>query len=170
MIVPRPEADSLAFALRVRDVSRAEEGLGTEVPVVREKDMFVNTVMTLLDVPLDPRYRVKLRVYALDPFFGNAGLAASVTLVDVRTGVRTERNIPLERSCQGPLCVAVPAYGELDLEAGQQGERVNVYISSHEESLTWSFASITNNDTQQVTIVTPDGVGGIPCRQPCGEP
>jgi hypothetical protein len=153
LFVSRRDAEDLAFSLRVRDVSRVAEGFGTEVPVVRERDMYKGT-MTLLDVPLDPRYRVKLRIYA----FGAANNAAGrVKYGDVIVPYT------VTTPCSGPeSCAARAAYAEIDLTAAAPGAREIVYIEPPRDSLAWSFASVTNNDTQQVTLVTPDGIGGEP--------
>ena len=165
LLVPRAEASRLAFSLRVRDVARQAEGYGTEVPVVREEDMFTSAVLTLLDVPLDPRYRTKLRVYSFDELAGGAFVA----LRKPETGAPiTSFFTPARpRTCSEPSCAATPWYTEVDLPAGNEDERVNVYVGTGElDSLAWAFASVTNNETQQVTIVTPDGSGGTPCS-PC---
>jgi len=37
---------------------------------------------------------------------------------------------------------------------------VNLYFGVGTDMPAWGFASVTNNETQQVTIVTPDGQGG----------
>jgi hypothetical protein len=161
LLVPRAEAEGLAFSLRVRDVARQAEGFGTEVPVVREAKMAADTTLTLLDVPLDPRYRTKLRVYAFEEHTHGA-------YVEVQRGQAfTGFPVELTRSCTGLACAATPWYGEADLPAGSAGETVSLYVrAGGPDSLSWAFASVTNNETQQVTIVTPDGEGGRPCN-PC---
>jgi hypothetical protein len=166
LLVPRAEAEHLSFSLRVRDVARQVEGYGTEVPVVREKDMYRDDrVMTLLDVPLDPRYRTKVRVYDFGDLPG-----AWVALHDPADGPRlTGTPITMRRSCSGAACEYTPWYGELDLPPGKVDQRVNVYVQGGQYgSLTWAFASVTNNETQQVTLITPDGHGGLPCNPQCG--
>jgi hypothetical protein len=152
LLVSKPDADDLAFSLRARDISRVADGFGTEIPVVRERDLFTGT-MTLLDVPRDPRYRVKLRVYAFRATDGQEGT--------VKYGGTT---VPfrVRSSCTGDDCKVTPAYAEVDLPAGAAGERTNVYIDAPLLTDAWAFASVTNNETQQVTIVTPDGIGGEP--------
>jgi hypothetical protein len=159
LLVPRTESDQLWFALRVRDVSRTAEGFGTEIPVVRESQMFPGT-MTLLDVPLDPAYRVKLRIYA----FGEME-------TDDLGRISGFGTFAIHRSCTGAAnCAATPWYAELDLPVRGDDERVNLYITPPAgASLAWAFAAVTNNDTQQVTVVTPDGMGGEPCN-PCTIP
>ena len=151
LLVPRPEAENLAFSLRVRDTSRAEEGYGTQVPVVREQDMFRGTDLTLLDVPIDPRYRTKLRIYLLD-----SGEHDAWVTVDRASAPSESFFVPVRRDCSGRSCDAIPWYAELDLPVGETDERVNVYVAvGAHESPAWAFASVTNNETQQVTIVAP---------------
>jgi hypothetical protein len=147
---PRPEAPMLAGALRVRDVSRQAHGFGTQIPVVREDDFTHGGEITLLNVPLDPRYRVKLRLYALDPMVVQPfGL---VTLRDTQTkAVKLGRGFQLAR----PASADEPWYAELDLPPGAAGERVNVFVEFPLDATAWAFATVTNNETQQVTTVTP---------------
>jgi len=157
LLTPRDEADSLSFSLRIRDTSRASEGFGTSIPVVREKDMARNHTLTLLDVPRDPRYRVKLRMYAFPPFFTQGG---SIAIIDPSGGARSTQFFTYR-----PATDIEPAYAEIDLPAGNAGQRSAIYVQSPVESFAWAFATITNNETQQVTIVTPSGNGGVPA--PC---
>ena len=157
LLVPRGEAERVAFSLRVRDVARQAEGFGTEVPVVRDSRMVLDEQLTLLDVPIDPRYRTKLRIYAFND--ENHG-----AFVQIQRGTQISgMSVILNRDCTGNACAATPWYGEVDLAPGAAGERVNLYvIAGAPGSLAWTFASVTNNETQQVTIVTPDGIGGAP--------
>lgn len=141
--VPRYDVDSLAFALRIRDASRANATLGTRVPVVREKDMVHGRDITLLDVPRDPRFRIKIRVYAFDPMIDAIG----------RLRVDGEIAFAMTRSCTD--CALEPYYAELDLSSGSADARADITITPPRGSLAWAFATITNNETQEVTIVTP---------------
>ncbi|HKR66994.1 MAG TPA: hypothetical protein VJZ00_24920 [Thermoanaerobaculia bacterium] len=154
LLAPRPEAPVLEFALRVRDTSRAQEGFGTEIPVVREKNMLRNTAITLLDVPRDPRYRVKIRIYAFEPFFFPQDPRANVVVGT------SEQLVHLVRECAN--CPEEPAYAQVDLAPGREGEFTTISIEPPQESFAWAFATVTNNVTQQVTIVTPNGEGGRP--------
>jgi len=171
LLVPRRDADAMSFGLRVRDVSRVAENFGSEIPVVRESEMSLGTTLTLLDVPVDPRHRTKVRIYALNvppsrPIEGQ--------LTTLRTGVagsRTTTAFTLNMQCADYTCSMSPAYAEVDLPTAEEGQRVNVYIAADTPpgALSWAFASVTNNVTQQVTIVVPDGAGGKPC-DPCRVP
>jgi len=161
LLVPRDDAETMAFSLRIRDISREADNLGVQVPVVRERDMFRNTAVTLLDVPLDSRYRTKVRVYVFpDPMYSED---PDLVVVRFRGITREQQFVPLSRSCSGNECDATPFYAEVDLAAGAQGEHADVYVELPEGAFGWAFASVTNNATQQVTIVAPDGRGGTPC-------
>ncbi len=160
LLASRTDAPDLGFSLRVRDTSRESEGFGTEVPVVREKDMFRDRTMTLLGVPRDPRYRVKVRMYAFEPFFNTTTQDWRVIVVNP-DGTRTDQSLISERQCS-PLCPGEPSYLELDLPNVTKTGTSSIYITPPAESFAWAFASVTNNVTQQVTIVTPNGEGGQP--------
>ena len=147
---PRSEAAPLAMSLRIRDASGAEHGYGTEIPVVRERDFFHGSDIRLLDVPLDPRYRVKLRIYAVEP-----GLAPELNgFVRIRTG-EAPVHLPFTLTQKQSGHSNEPYYAEVDLPQGATGERVNVEIVMPLDATGWAFASVTNNETQQVTIVAP---------------
>jgi hypothetical protein len=167
LLVPRNDANDVAFSLRVRDVSRVAEGFGTEVPVVRERDLFRNQTISLLDVPLDPRYRAKLRVYGLDPFPASIAAQARVRIVRA-DGSETVSAVALARSCNGNDCADKPGYGAIDLPAGAAGERVDVFVDLMPDTPGWAFLSVTNNETQQVTLVLPDGVSGTATENKTG--
>jgi hypothetical protein len=163
LLVPRREAQDVAFQLRIRDISREGDSFGTEVPVVRESEMFRGeNEITLLDVPLDPRYRTKLRVYFL-PDAGADDLAyVNVKVVPAAGGAPSFLFTLLSRECSGVACASTPYYGELDLAAAGNGARADLYVDTIVGGAVWAFASVTNNETQAVTLVTPDGRGGRP--------
>lgn len=165
LIAPRDDANALSFSLRVRDISRVADTYGTQIPVVRERDMQRNTTLVLPDVPRDPKYRVKLRVYAIEPY-GSDPLHSWVHIVNAATGAEKTESVEYAPG----ESIVEPAYAELDLPAGTEGERSAIYIEPAFNTLTWAFVTITNNETQQVTIVTPSGGGrDMPCFT-CREP
>jgi len=145
--VPRPETPDLAFALRIRDISRDAQTLGTRVPVVRERSMIHGEPIWLLDVPLDPRYRVKVRAYMIEPVLAPF-LAGSIEFQHGQA--RVELPFTLTRS--GPN---EPYSAEIDLPQLSADDRVNVAVKLPLDATGWAFASVTNNETQQVTIVAP---------------
>lgn len=147
----RSEAEELALSLRIRDVSQQERGWGSEVPIVRDHDFIHGKNIHLLDVPLDPRYRVKVRVYMIEPV-----LAPSLTgAVRIRRGHEL-LTLPFTFADEkrGYLHIE-PYYAEVDLPQGAANERVHVEVVMPLDATGWAFASVTNNATQQVTIVAP---------------
>jgi hypothetical protein len=161
LLVPRAEAPLLSFQSRVRDVSLADDTLGSEIPVVRERDMVRGVAASLLDVPLDPRYRAKLRIYRFAE--GDSQTAgAEVRIVPHGAQPASTEFVPLHRTCTS--CQATPFYAEVDLRS-EADLHANIYVRTdrNARALTWAFVSITNNKTQQVTIISADGAGGEPC-------
>jgi hypothetical protein len=155
MYVPRSSAAGLHFDLRVHDVKRQGETHGVEIPVVRERDLRAGS-FSLLGVPSDAQYRSRLRVYSLDAPKG----AVTVRLV-------TMAKFPFVEVATALLFMDAPtgdtpAYGDIDLDplirsAAQPGPyRVQIDPSFLTLSPSyWAFVSITNNQTQNVTVVTP---------------
>jgi len=142
----------LAFASRIRDTSRQSQSAGTEVPVVREGDFRGD--LRFMNVPLDRRYRVNLRLWSL----------ADYPQFIVANGVIPEQQVPLS-------VTMIPGtemwFGTIDVTAllarGNFEPAVitvvpSGYPSNHSPvpyPKIWGMLSITNNDTQQVTIISP---------------
>ena len=152
MSLPRQAAKRVTFGLLARDLSRQQDALGTELPVVREADLR-DGVFSLLSVPADPRYRVSLRLYGIDDvrrvvlrirLMDNTSSDVSVQIVTLRPasyggGSATFGYI-------GDLLTQYPQIagkGPLHLEVDANGARV------------WGFVSVTNNETQHVTVIRP---------------
>jgi hypothetical protein len=153
MFVPRGSADALHFALRVRDLSRQSETHGVEIPVVRERDLRVFP-FSLLNVPGDALFRSRLRVYSIDP--------PKVVGVRLFTMTNPAQQVAALLLFMDPPTADFPAYGEIDLDpiirkAGLPGPfRVQIEPSFLTVSPAyWAFVSVTNNQTQNVTVVTP---------------
>lgn len=130
--------------LRVFDASRSAFNFGTEIPVIREHE-FIRGPIKLLGVPLDPRFRNTLRIYALEavPVVVNFGNESHP--VTLRAG----------------LNLFEPAYGEFNLFPVGTGT-VDVTIApvlppvvGIEPPPMWAFVSVTNNDTQLITTISP---------------
>lgn len=119
---PRPLAH-----LRVR----SEPHLGTELPVVYERE-FTTEPIRLLGVPSDPRFRTTLRIYAAEE--------TEVTIV--ADGISTRVTLPAGAN------VLQPAYAQL---AGVSGD-VKVIPST---ASIWAFVSVTNNETHAITTISP---------------
>jgi hypothetical protein len=162
--VPNTMVSTTKMSLRVRDTSQNATSLGDEVPVVRA-DQAAHE-LTIFDVPVDPKYRATLRIYGFTP----APMSVGVT-------VFPEHGVPALRQFDVDLHGIVnanfdpfplhPAYAALDPlgDAIRSSivRRVRIEITNFAGEGTpplpvakiWAFVSLTNNETNQVTIVTP---------------
>ncbi|MFA6956306.1 MAG: hypothetical protein WC538_10580 [Thermoanaerobaculia bacterium] len=140
-----PSSAQLDFNLRARDSSRDQLSYGTEVPVVAG-ELFRSRPFNLLAVQSAQTFRAMLRVY---------GIAAST--VTVRALRQADDRVLDQWSLQlsEPGNEYEPAYAEIALP-GWGVSFVRIEISPQSEQFpVWAFASVTNNVTQQFTLVTP---------------
>jgi hypothetical protein len=164
---PRTGADDLHYNSRVFDTSRSTQNLGTEIPVVREREFRTDEIV-LQDLPLDNNYRLALRVYNPDQM--DRSNVRMQVLQTNSNGVLGERTIELTYpivTIQPDPYPNRPAFAFVDLDpilraiipAGEFGTTYrNVTLKLTpitEEMRIWGFVSITNNDTQLITTVTP---------------
>ena len=132
LFVPNAMASSVTVNDRVFDVSRSALSNGTEIPVVRSS-RFATGRIVLVGVPIGGPFRNTLRVYAMAPM-----------TVDVFVGDQ-QRRLVLQ---PGPSMFE-PAYGSLSVDSG------TVTIEGFTGPV-WAFITVTNNDTQQITTISPD--------------
>ena len=144
--VPEEDVAALSMNLRVHDVSRSALNFGTEIPIVRERDFILNHI-TLVGVPTDPRFRNTLRVYSPFP-----------TPLFVTVGDRP----PVEIHLNGSGDLFDPAYAMFtDFPVNAGTVRVTVEVDPSIVTLLpievqmWAFITVTNNDTQAITTITP---------------
>jgi hypothetical protein len=144
----RGTTDSLDFASRIRDTSRQAQTAGTEVPVVRERDF--RGQLRFLNVPTDTRYRVTLRLWSLADFPQFIAVVNSTTIIQQQT--LTVSNIPGTSMWFGTMDVT-------PLLTTSNGTPTRLTVVGALNFLPpppiWGMLSITNNDTQQVTIISP---------------
>ncbi|HEX6178704.1 MAG TPA: hypothetical protein VF057_10125 [Thermoanaerobaculia bacterium] len=144
--IPRQASPNVQFHLLVRDESRQAEALGTEVPVVREGDLFEGT-FRLLNVPTDERFRIDLRLYAVDRPATMRLVIRDMFAPDIL--VSTEILSVPERLYLSNLRAMYPQI------AASRSVRIDVEPVHAAAGRFWGFASITNNDTQHVTVISP---------------
>jgi hypothetical protein len=130
-------------------MSRQAEALGAEIPVVREKDFF-GRPLELLNVPTDLRFRVALRVY-------DRGLPAAIGLTIY--SFNTDESLVstfLFPGRQNPAYVQISdliaTYPQL---AGKGPLRITLTPPIQGNPSLWAFVSVTNNETQHVTTISP---------------
>jgi hypothetical protein len=163
--VPKPLDEATKISLRVRDLSRNAASWGTDIPVAAVEDTAPH--VTLIDIPTDPQYRAMLRVYH---WSGAEGLPSRVT---VYSPDRPEPVATFDLTASSPEAPFVPeedfmpffpSYAQLDLltpAVRAAGPTIRVEIDNLSANVSpplppiWAFVSVTNNDTQQVTVMTP---------------
>jgi hypothetical protein len=152
-----PSRDHIQVALRVRDLSQQATSWGAEVPVVRDADAFARP-FDLLNVPLIPRFRQTLRVYDLA---ATGSSAVKVQFFSMVTGALLKENdLPVIFPSVQPALPSAPAYAEVGFSGGAPElagvDRIRVRIvPTNDAQRLWGMVSITNNDTQELTIISP---------------
>ncbi|MDQ3281816.1 MAG: hypothetical protein M3Q69_10415 [Acidobacteriota bacterium] len=143
----------LTFNLRIRDLSRQAETWGTEIPVVTE-DEFRTTRLTLLPVPLGGAFRAMVRIYGLEPAGGAVRVRVTTIDASANSSVLYDATVALNRTGSQYL----PPYAELPLQVLVPGDgSVRVDVESLTPGLSfWAFASVTHNETQHVTVISPN--------------
>jgi IPT/TIG domain-containing protein len=145
LFVPKGRENDFAGTLRVQDLSRQSQTWGTELPIVHDRD-FTDGAMSLLDVPLKAGFRGTLRVYS------TTGGLVRVRIYETEDShdLINETVMPL----RAPRDVHDPAYGELGLYLTGNVGRVDIEPLSPGLRF-WAFVSVTNNETQHITTITP---------------
>ena len=148
--LPRQAMPRVQMSLLVRDISRDATDFGTSVPIVRESEFFTHT-FSIVNVPADSRYRVGLRLYAYDTIPTTMGV--SISALDGTIGVgRTVTLLPAKEHAFlfiGDLLADAPQV------AGKGPLRIDIQ-PLEPATRAWSYVSITNNDTQHVTVIAPE--------------
>lgn len=164
--VETAHASEVTFSSRIRDLSRATESAGTEIPVIRE-DRMSATPVYLLNVPVENRFRNMLRIYAL-PDVQNPEVELRYYRQPASDGPRIDLDIHLLKTQRVALRTrqttdtlnlfpALTEIGNIELMPDLMGERtIWIEVAPMTSGMRiWALLSVTNNETQQITIVTP---------------
>jgi len=156
MLVEPGGSEGLKASLRIQDVSRQALTWGTEVPVIRERDMVVGKTIHLLDVPIDIRFRQALRVYSTRAEVSQVTLRIFPLLPDGTSASVIEEVLTLS-----PASDLFPGYSQR-IDFLSLWPQLSIYsvvrlelIPNDETAPFWAFVSTTNNETQHVTLSTP---------------
>lgn len=163
-VFPSSAIDDVKIHLRARDLSRQNQDWGSEVPTIAESQA-PRGRFTLLDLPNDPGYRLMLRLY----YFGEGTAQARVRFYEIvptrrhpfGLGVTPDRLLAEEVLTFTSGSLTSPGYAQLVNFAERypeliQAMRMRIDIENlSDESRIWGLLSITNNETQHVTYVTP---------------
>lgn len=155
LYTPKSEAGRVRMNLRAYDTSRSADNFGTELPIVRTTDFATGfDAITLIGVPSDARFRNTLRIY---------GLGETSTQLTIR--VETEEGVFLserEVVLPGQENLYRPGYLEISDLPRDQGMLIVTIIPDTPPISApipppdrWAFISVTNNETQHITLVTP---------------
>jgi hypothetical protein len=164
--VETEHASEVTFDTRLRDTSRATRSAGTQIPVIREDRMSTGPLY-LLNIPIEPAFRNTLRVYALpdveEPevevrYFRQLnpdGPGLDVNIYLLRVERLTLRSRPSTE--QFNVFPAVAEIGNIETFPELAGEStIWVEIVPLTPGMrAWGLISLTNNETQQVTIISP---------------
>lgn len=142
----------MGASLRVRDLSRQAHSHGVEIPVVRLSE-FTNDRVALLGVPADPRFRKTLRIYSMS----GRDVWVSVAINGVGVGqVLLDPRKDLFEPAYGvftdfPLDLPADSFMQVDLFMGTSPDG-----TIHPDTpRIWGFISVTNNETQEMTVISP---------------
>ena len=159
LYVNRAGTADLSAGLRLNETSRSEVDAGTEIPFVRDARLR-NSAVHLHGVPRDTNFRAMLRVYEL----GVDDARFHVSVFEEGQGIDagsllTEFELRAVAPEAGSFHTS-PAYAESALPSSTPPALRPPAVRVDVEPLTagsryWAFVSITNNDTQHVTLVTP---------------
>ncbi len=157
------DATAFAIQLRIRDVSRENLSFGTELPVVHESRAVAGT-LNVANIPLAPNYRQLLRIYDFSQtlgagvrirFFDVAPSSAQTWLDQPRDVLLREATVPfLVRLSDQPGYAQFSDFGPLIAASLHAMLRIQME-PLNPNSRIWALVTLTNNDTQQVTIVSP---------------
>jgi len=152
--------DQVSFSLRVTDSITAPSSAGVEIPLPRPS-AFHNARIALAQVPVSSHTRSRLRLY------GFANGTATVRVIGIQSkqelfsttvalsGLDTQ---PLPINPLAPIpAIRFPSYGELGLPDSYAGsdDAVRIEITPGAGLKMWGFVSVSDNVSQQVTIVSP---------------
>lgn len=151
LYVAEDKVDDLVMQLRAYDVSRDATNFGTEIPVVHEDEFVRDQPLTFLGVPSDARFRNTLRIY------GTTGTTVAVR-IETRDGLVDDRIVQLIATGDPTFA---PAYAQISGFPTDRGplrvtvQQITPVITTPILADVWAFISVTNNETQHITIISP---------------
>jgi hypothetical protein len=149
--VPRHLESAVTFQLLVSPSSDGDAG--TSVPVIRDPEP--RERVTILNVPTDGPSRALLRVYVR----GSADLTVNVHDLESGALLASQRlGVTLPTDGTGPprTAIMLSASAIFELPEVRAAKRVRVEIvRGYIPTLLWGMVSVTHNETQRVTLFTP---------------
>ena len=153
----RETSDEVAMSLRLRELTRIDHA-GVEIPIVREDETYTGP-FAIVGIPTRPDFRHHLRIYATSAPAGSAQVRITATreidgtrFYDRVHGIGGSLPAPddLDAATPGYLFLTIPTPGSLS------ESRFVVEVTPLTPGVRlWGMVSITHNDSQLVTIVSP---------------
>jgi hypothetical protein len=164
LYVERTRVDDLALNLRLFDAGHPKVSFGTEIPIVREREIRTGKIV-FVNVPVEPGYRQQLRIYGISSPSGGGDVRVRIYRQDEATPLveRLLQIVPSENRAKLPdenAFPRFPGYAEIMSLAAilpaLEPARVRVEIEPVTLGLRyWALVSVTSNETQEVTLITP---------------
>jgi hypothetical protein len=159
--IPKERSSSVHFTLRAQDVSRQAQTWGTDIPAVREAE-FLTSTAHLLNVPTTEAFRQTLRIYDAE---SRAEAEFLVRIYDQDSNALiSERafktvgagNPPPDYGMPGqPGSVEIGPFASI-IGIPPTITRVRLEVVPLTSGVRfWTFMSVTNNETQHITLITP---------------
>lgn len=149
LYVAKGSGPLLAASIRVTDLTKQTASFGVEVPVARRDNFADGVPLVFMGVPADSRFRCMLRLYSLKRGDVLANIAVNGKLYQLYLKHTDDQDL------------FEPAYLEFtdfptlgELPSGQTTFRV--VVDAGRGSGMWGMLSVTNNETQQITVITPN--------------
>ncbi|HUP66558.1 MAG TPA: hypothetical protein VM557_14910 [Thermoanaerobaculia bacterium] len=160
--IPATVAEDFHFSARFLEITRRAQPTGVEIPVIAEKD-FLSSATTLLGIPVGKGIRVSLRVY--DPRIQNGSavradlLSPDGELLDTTTLRPGDDPVVPDEPFFGPTYNYPGAAAIHDLTGAfpqlQAFDHFHIRLTPLTGNVYWAMASITDNETQHVLLITP---------------
>lgn len=152
LYIRKSRTGDVAMNLRAYDSSRSAENYGTELPIVRARDFTPRQEqLSLIGIPSDPRFRQTLRIYGYGPF----GAGLHVEIDGDNYHAQHLLDMPPNRGLFAPGYIEFSGF-----PTGVGPLRVTITVAELRTSVAepfsyWAFVSVTNNETQHITTITP---------------
>ena len=152
--VERAFYEDVSISARIQETNSPSDFFGVALPIVRDHDFHEGRVV-LLDAPATDGARLTLRIYSLYTHSDRA----TIRFFDLTTGKLLET---VERDLFAPESDTQRRAGYAELSSIETafpalaGHHLRIEISTElEDRKLWAMASVTNNVTHQITILTP---------------
>lgn len=158
LYIARNGAADVSLSLRIADVSRGSLNAGTEIPAIRENEALLRPSQ-IFDIPMSHDFRVLLRVY--DVAYTESRFRVTLYPQKETNDQPVHTEELAATTAQSGAFRTEAAYAQLDITDLLRLEkvwpaRVRIQVTPLTPgSRYWAFASITNNETQLVTVASP---------------